>query len=113
MLAGRECRLRLLLIARRAAKPTQNRVDDGLIEGDPQIAVFAESLSHLVCEALEEADAGGILPTTAIGEPERSGEVMERDHRFEIVIAHALEDGAVAVDGVVVPVAFPGFDAAP
>ena len=38
---------------------------------------------------------------------------MERDHRFKIVITHALEDGAVAVDGSGVPVAFAGFDAAP
>ena len=103
----------LPFIARYASEPTQSRVDNGLIEGDPQIAVFAESSCHLFCEAFEEGDNGGILPAAAMGEPKGSGEVMERDHRFDLVITHALEDGAVAVDGGGVPVAFAGFDAAP
>src|SRR5215831_1544734 len=113
MLAGRESGLGLPFIARHATEPTQNRIDYGLIKCDPQIAVFAENSCHLFCEAFEEGDDRGILPAAAMGEPKWSGEVMERDHRFEIVIAHALEDRAVAVDGSSVPVAFAGFDAAP
>src|ERR1035441_8325399 len=98
MLAGRECGLGLLFSARYATEPAQNRIDNGLIEGDPQIAVFAEGSRHLFREAFEEGDDGGILPAAAMREPKGSGEVMERDHRFEAVIAHTLEDGAVAVD---------------
>src|SRR6516162_11720820 len=113
MLTGRESRLGLPFIARYASEPAQSRIDNGLIDGDPQIAVFAESSCHFFCEAFEEGDNRGILPAAAMGEPKWSREVMERDHRFEIVITHALEDGAVAVDGGGVPVAFAGFDAAP
>jgi hypothetical protein len=63
-------------------------------------------------EVFEEGDHGGVLPAAAMGEPKRSGEVEERDHRFEVVIGHALENGALAVDGVVVPDAFARFDTA-
>ena len=105
--------MRLLLIARHAAEPTQNRIDNGLIQGDPKMAVFAEGPCHLFREACEEGDDGGVFPTPAMGEPKWGGEVMERDHRFEIVIAHALENGAIAVDGGIVPESFAGFDAAP
>lgn len=113
MLARGKCGLGLLFIARLATEPAQNRIDNRLIEGDPQIAVFTEGSRHLFREAFEEGDRGRILPAAASRDPKRSGEVVERDHRFEAVIGHALEDGAVAVDGVVVPEAFAGFDTAP
>src|SRR5271165_1833454 len=98
MFARRECGLGLPFVARYATKPAQNRINNGLIEGDPQIAVFSECSCHLFREALEKRNDGGILPAAAMGEPKRSGEVMERDHGFEAVIAHTLENGAVAVD---------------
>ena len=102
-----------LFIARYATKPSQNRIDNGLIEGDPQVAVFAQVSRHLFRKAFEEGDDGRILPAAAMGEPKSGGEVVERDHRLEAVIDHASEDRPVAVDGIVVPDAFARFDTAP
>ena len=113
MLAGRERGLGLVLIARHAAEPTENRIDNRLIECDPQIAVIAENSRHLFYEAFEDGDYRGILPAAATGQPKGRGEVMECDHWFQVMIPHTLEDGTVTPDGLIVPDTFAGLDAAP
>src|SRR5919201_5107237 len=89
------------------------RVDVRLVEGHPSAADVGQPLDCAGDKAAEALRGSGGEERARILEPDRIGEVVERDHRLEPTVAQAGRDLAVALERVIVPAARARLDPAP
>ena len=85
-----------------AAHVTAVRIDDRLVDRTPQRHLVAQRLDDARCEAGEKILDLGILPRADLGQPQRVGEVVQRDHRLDAAGAQQADHlGVLAQAGLV------------
>src|SRR6266446_2763311 len=85
----------------------------GLVQGDPKLDPGAERLETLARKPREPGDRGATFPPAGARDPARQGAMIERDHRAQSELAHAIEDARVSREGGVVETALLGLETAP
>src|SRR5207249_5881811 len=84
-----------------------------LIDGDPPAHQVTQRVGHVIGVRGEAANYTGAVPTAGGGEPQRTGEMVQRHDRLQARRADRLQNRAIVLDRVTVDVAGPGLDARP
>src|SRR6267378_4676908 len=84
-----------------------------LVQGDPKLDPGAERLETLARKPREPRDRSATLPPAGVRDPARQGAMIERDHRAQSELPHAIEDARVSREGGVVEAALLGLETAP
>ena len=84
-----------------------------LVHRDPEADLACEPRGDALHVSLKEPDAIGSRPSTAMCEPRRIREVMERDDRFETARLQCAHHGDVVIQSYRIEVPFAGLDPAP